>query len=268
MGQAIAFEVARQVDLIESGGTVVQETRLFDAPKGETRSMRGKEDAHDYRYFPDPDLPPLVVSQELVDQIRATMPELPDAKKARLINELDLAPYDADVIVAERETADFYESALTSLKAFQDNAPQAAKASAAKLVANWLTGDFFAALNRSGLTVTTSPVSAAHLAELADLILSDVISGRIAKDVFLAMWESGEAPAAIVESKGLQQITDTGALEASIDACLAQNADKVAEYRSGKDKLFGFFVGQVMKATGGKANPAALNELLLKKLNG
>ena len=266
MGQAIAFEVARQVDLLENGGTVVQETRLYDAAKGETRSMRGKEDAHDYRYFPDPDLPPLVVSQELVDHIRSTMPELPDGKRARLMNELDLPPYDAGVIVAERETADFYEAVLKNLDAFQNSAPQPQKITAAKLAANWLTGDFFAALNRSGLTVLTSPVSAPHLAQLMDLILSEVISGRTAKEVFLEMWERGIAPADIVESQGLQQITDTSALEASIRDILTKQEDKVAEYRSGKDKLFGFFVGQVMKATGGKANPAALNELLLKLL--
>ena len=183
------------------------------------------------------------------------------------MNELGLAPYDAHVIVAEREIADFFELTLTHLKAFQDKAPQATQASAAKLAANWLTGDFFAALNRSSLHISESPVSPAHLAQLVDLILTDVISGRIAKDVFLDMWDTGTPPAHIVESKGLQQITDTGALETSIEAILAQNADKVAEYRSGKDKLFGFFVGQVMKATGGKANPAALNEILLKKLS-
>ncbi len=267
IGQAIAYEVDRQVTLIENGQKVVQETRLFDAQKGETRSMRGKEDAHDYRYFPDPDLPPLVIGQDLVERIRSQMPELPDAKKKRLIHDLSLAPYDADVIVAERETADFFEETLTCLKAFQENKAENEKAAAAKLAANWLTGDFFAALNRSGLSIIQSPISAAHLAELVDLILTNVISGRIAKDVFLEMWDSTHPPTRIVETKGLQQITDTGALEASINQILAQNADKVAEYRSGKDKLFGFFVGQVMKATGGKANPAALNELLLKKLN-
>ena len=268
IGQAIAFEVARQVDLLESGQSVVQETRLYDASKGETRSMRGKEDAQDYRYFPDPDLPPLVISQDQVEDIRSRMPELPDAKKCRLVESLGLPSYDAGVIVSERETADYFEEVLACIPSFKNAQNQSeALRSVAKLAANWLTGDFFAALNRSSLEITQSPISPSDLAELVELIYTDVISGRIAKDVFIHMWETQQSPKIIVESKGLQQITDTGAVEAAIDNALNEHPDKVAEYRSGKDKLFGFFVGQVMKVTGGKANPALVNELLLKKLN-
>lgn len=271
IGQAIAFEVARQVDLLEAGQSVVQETRLYDAPKGETRSMRGKEDAHDYRYFPDPDLPPLVISQDLVERIRAQMPELPDTKKNRLVESFGLTPYDAGVIVSERETADYFEDLLANIPTFkqaqQENKIETLQ-STAKLAANWLTGDFFAALNRSSLEIGASLISPSRLAELIELIATDIISGRIAKDVFVEMWETQQSAKNIVESKGLQQITDIGAVEAAIDNTLNEHQDKVAEYRSGKDKLFGFFVGQVMKVTGGKANPALVNELLLKKLNG
>ena len=269
MGQAIAYEVARQVDILEGGGQVVQETRLFDAQKGETRSMRSKENAHDYRYFPDPDLPPLLLTQAYVDAIRATLPELPDAKKDRFIHTLGLAPYDAHVITAELEIADYYEGALSHIPSCSHASSQSFSDQgkvAAKLLANWLTGDFFAALNRSQHTITDAPVSAANLATLIALIQEEVISGRIAKDVFVDMWETGQSATAIVEAKGLRQITDTSAIEEAIGEILAQNADKVAEYRSGKDKLFGFFVGQVMKHTGGKANPAALNDLLRQHL--
>lgn len=272
IGQAISYEVDRQIDLLESGESVVQETRLFDAQQGITRSMRGKENANDYRYFTDPDLPPLVVSDAQIDAARQALPELPDAKKQRLVHAFDIPSYDASVIVAERDTADFYEKALAASKAGRalkdastsDNAP-ALKATA-KLLANWLIGDFFAALNRDGFAIQDAKVSPTHLAEMVDLIQDDVISGRIAKDVFLEMWATGQSPRDIVSNKGLQQITDIGALEAAIDAILAQELDKIAEYRSGKDKLFGYFVGQVMKATGGKANPALLNALLQKKL--
>ena len=252
--QAIEYEARRQIDIIEDGGTIKQETRLYDARKGETRSMRSKEDAHDYRYFPDPDLLPLVVQDELIASIANSLPELPDEKKARLVHDYGIPPYDASVLILEKERADFFESV--------------AKGRDPKLSANWVTGDFFAALNKMGRTVTDSPVSAEKLGGLIDLISNNTISGRIAKDVFEVMLESGKDAAAIVEEKGLRQVTDTGAIEGVIDAVLAANGDKLAEYRSGKDKLFGFFVGQVMKQSGGKANPAMVNELLKTKLAG
>jgi aspartyl-tRNA(Asn)/glutamyl-tRNA(Gln) amidotransferase subunit B len=250
--QAIEFEAVRQVEELEAGRAIKQETRLWDTTKGETRSMRSKEDAHDYRYFPDPDLLPLVLDPAMVERIKADLPELPDEKKARFISEYGLKPYDAAVLVAEKPSADFFE--------------KVAKGRDGKLAANWVTGEFFAALNKQGKTIETSPVSADALGGLIDLIADNTISGRIAKDVFEAMLETGKAAAAIVEEKGLRQVTDTGAIEKAIDDVLASNPDKVADYRGGKDKLFGFFVGQVMKATGGKANPAMLNDLLKKKL--
>jgi len=250
--QAIEAEAWRQVQLWESGGTVEQETRLFDPNRGETRSMRSKEDAHDYRYFPDPDLLPLVLDEAWVAELKSALPELPDAKRARFVQEYGLPPYDAAVLVAERETAAFYETVA------KDRDP--------KLAANWMMGDFFAALNRTGRTVEDSPVSAAALGKLLDLLADKTINGRIAKEVFEAMVESGEDPAAIVEAKGLRQVTDTGAIEAAVDQVLAANAGKVAEYKSGKDKLFGFFVGQVMKAMAGKGNPALVNEVLKGRL--
>jgi len=252
--QAIEYEARRQIDIIEDGGTIKQETRLYDARKGETRSMRSKEDAHDYRYFPDPDLLPLVVQDELITSITNSLPELPDEKKSRLVRDYGIPPYDASVLILEKERADFFEAV--------------AKGRDPKLSANWVTGDFFAALNKMGRTVTDSPVSAEKLGGLIDLISNNTISGRIAKDVFEVMLETGKDAAAIVEEKGLRQVTDTGAIEGVIDAVLATNADKLAEYRSGKDKLFGFFVGQVMKQSGGKANPAMVNELLKTKLAG
>ena len=251
--QAIDYESRRQVEILEEGGTIKQETRLWDTSKGETRSMRSKEDAHDYRYFPDPDLLPLVLEQAFVDGIKATLPELPDEKKARFISEYGLTPYDASVLVAEKASADFFE--------------KVAKGRDGKLASNWVTGEFFGALNKLGKTIETSPVSADALGGLVDLIANNTISGRIAKEVFEIMLETGKPAAQIVEEKGLRQVTDTGAIEKSIDEILAANPDKVAEYKSGKDKLFGFFVGQVMKATGGKANPAMLNDLLKKKLS-
>ena len=252
---AIAYEAQRQVDLIEDGGKVAQETRLFDAGKGITRTMRSKEDAFDYRYFPDPDLPPLVLTQEFVDKIKAAQPELPDPKKERFIREYGITAYDASVFVAEKASADYFEAAAKGRKD-------------PKLTANWVMGELFATLNKLGKSIEESPVSAAELGALVGLIETDVISGKIAKEVFAIMVETGKPAAAIVEEKGLTQITDTGAIESEIDAVMAENADKVAEYRSGKDKLFGFFVGQVMKRTGGKANPEAVNELLKKKLAG
>lgn len=251
---AIEYEARRQIDIIEDGGVIRQETRLFDSSKGVTRSMRSKEDAHDYRYFPDPDLLPLVLDPAWVEALKAGLPELPDEKKARLVADYGIKPYDASVLVAEREPADFFEAV--------------AKGRDSKLAASWIMGDYFAMLNRLGKSVTDSPVSAQALGELIDLIADDTISGRIAKEVFEAMVETGKAPGAIVEEKGLRQVTDTGAIEAAIDDVLAKNQDKVAEFRSGKDKLFGFFVGQVMKATQGKANPAAVNDILKAKLQG
>src|SRR5215470_4546072 len=250
--QAIEYESRRQVEVIEEGGTIKQETRLFDSGKGITRPMRSKEHAHDYRYFPDPDLLPLELDPAWVERIKATMPELPDAKKARFIRDWGLSAYDAGVLVGEKENADYYEAV--------------AKGRDPKLAANWMTSELFGLLNKAGKSIAESPVSASALGGLVDLIADDTISGRIAKDVFAAMFETGKPAAEIVEQKGLRQVTDTGAIEAKIAEIMAANADKVAEYRSGKEKLFGFFVGQVMRAMGGKANPALLNEILKKKL--
>ncbi|AWJ87415.1 Asp-tRNA(Asn)/Glu-tRNA(Gln) amidotransferase GatCAB subunit B (plasmid) [Azospirillum sp. TSH58] len=252
--QAIEYEARRQIEIIEDGGKIDQETRLWDTTKFVTRSMRSKEEAHDYRYFPDPDLLPLELDADWVEGIKSTLPELPDDKKARFISEYKLSPYDANVLVSEKARADFFEAV--------------AKGRDPKLAANWVTGELFGYLNKAGKEIEESPVSAENLGGLIDLIADNTISGRIAKEVFEAMFETGEKPADIVEKKGLRQVTDTGAIEASIDAVLAANADKVAEFRSGKDKLFGFFVGQVMKATQGKANPALVNEILMTKLKG
>lgn len=251
--QAVEAEARRQIEVWEQGGTVSQETRLFDPGRGETRSMRSKEDAHDYRYFPDPDLLPLVLDEDWVTQLKSTLPELPDAKRARFVGDYGLSPYDAAVLVAEKETAAFYETVAGGRDA--------------KLAANWMMGDFFAALNRTGRTIETTPVSAAALGELLDLLADKTINGRIAKEVFEAMVETGQGPSSIVEQRGLRQVTDTGAIEAAVDQVLAANPDKLAEYRSGKDKLFGFFVGQVMKAMAGKGNPALVNEVLKARLS-
>ncbi|WP_032113806.1 Asp-tRNA(Asn)/Glu-tRNA(Gln) amidotransferase subunit GatB [Candidatus Paracaedibacter symbiosus] len=259
LGQALDYEIGRQMEILEDGGEIVQETRLFDAGKGITRSMRSKEDAHDYRYFPDPDLPPLRLTSARIEAVKATLPELPDAKQKRLMDEFDLPKYDASVLVGEQEIAHFYEAAVAASKATN-------KAQAAKQIANWLMGEVFAALNRDGGSITTMTLTAAHLAELVDLILDDTISGKIAKDVFLKLWETGKAPSQLVDELGLKQITDTGAIEQVIDTILAQNEDKVADYRSGKHQLFGFFVGLAMKATQGKANPGIVNDILKKKL--
>jgi aspartyl-tRNA(Asn)/glutamyl-tRNA(Gln) amidotransferase subunit B len=252
--QAIEYEARRQIEILEDGGSIVQETRLWDTTKFVTRSMRSKEEAHDYRYFPDPDLLPLVLDAAWVEGIRAGLPELPDEKKARFIDVHGLSPYDAGVLVADQERATFFET----VAAGRDP----------KIAANWVMGDLFGALNKSGKDIADSPIPAAALGGLIDLIANDTISGRIAKDVFAEMFETGRTAAAIVEAKGLRQVTDTGAIEGAIDAVLAANADKVAEFRSGKDKLFGFFVGQVMKQTQGKANPALVNDILATKLKG
>ena len=250
--QAIEAEALRQVEVWESGGTVIQETRLFDSNRGMTRPMRSKEDAHDYRYFPDPDLLPLVLEEDWVASLKASLPELPDAKRARFIQAYGLSPYDAAVLVAEKATADYYETV--------------AKGRDPKIAANWVTGDFFAALNRLGRTIEDTPVTAAALGGLLDLMADNTINGRIAKDVFEAMVETGKDAATIVDEKGLRQVTDTSAIDAAVDRILAANPDKVAEYRSGKDKLFGFFVGQTMRAMAGKGNPGLINDTLKQKL--
>ena len=251
--QAIEIEAQRQIEVIEGGGTVVQQTRLFDPDRGETRAMRSKEQAHDYRYFPDPDLLPLVLDPREIERIRAALPELPDAKQARFVSEFKLTAHEANVLVAEKENAAFFETVAAGRKD-------------PKLAANWVIGELFGALNKRDLDISRSPVSAKQLAGLLDLIENDTISGRIAKDVFQIMIESGKDAAAIVEEKGLRQVTDTGAIDAAIDQIIAGNAGKVAEYRSGKQALLGWFVGQVMKATQGKANPALVNERLKAKL--
>ncbi|WP_439578195.1 Asp-tRNA(Asn)/Glu-tRNA(Gln) amidotransferase subunit GatB [Elioraea sp.] len=250
--QAVEAEGRRQIEVWESGGEVQQETRLFDPNRGVTRPMRSKEHAHDYRYFPDPDLLPLELDPAWVESLKAHLPELPDAKAARFQRDYRLSAYDARVLVAEQAIADYYESV--------------AKGRDAKQVANWVMGDLFAALNRTGRGIADSPVSAAALGKLLDLIADDTISGRIAKQVFEEMVETGADPAAIVEAKGLRQVKDTGAIDEAVAQVLAANADKVAEYKSGKDKLFGFFVGQVMKAMAGKGNPALVNEALKRAL--
>jgi aspartyl-tRNA(Asn)/glutamyl-tRNA(Gln) amidotransferase subunit B len=249
---AVEAEAKRQIEVWESGGTVTQETRLYDPSRGETRSMRSKEDAHDYRYFPEPDLLPLVLDEAWVNALRAKLPELPDNKRRRFCDQYGITFYDAGVLVADQVTADFYETVAAGRDA--------------KMVANWVSGDFFAALNRTGKTIETSPVSATNLGALLDLITDKTINGRIAKDVFEEMVETGKAPGAIVEEKGLRQVTDTGAIEAAVTTVIAANQDKVAEYKAGKDKLFGFFVGQVMKAMAGKGNPALVNEEVKKQL--
>ncbi|CAP56920.1 Aspartyl/glutamyl-tRNA(Asn/Gln) amidotransferase subunit [Gluconacetobacter diazotrophicus PA1 5] len=250
--QAIEVEAVRQVEIWESGGEVDQETRLFDPARGETRSLRSKEDAHDYRYFPDPDLLPLVIEEAWVESLAAVLPELPDAKRQRFQDEYGIPRYDAGVLVAEQATADFYETV--------------ARGRDPRLAANWVIGDLFAALNRTGRTIQDSPISADALGGMLDLVTDGTINGKIAKEVFEDMLETGDPAAAIVERKGLRQVTDTGAIDAAVQAVLAANADKLAEYRSGKDKLFGFFVGQVMKAMAGKGNPALVNEALKKVL--
>lgn len=257
VGQAIDYEVQRQIDLIENGEEVVQETRLFDAGKGITRSMRSKENAHDYRYFPDPDLLPVELTDEYITKIKEGMPELPDAKFERFQKDYALSAYDADILVSEQKTALFFEEAVEAAKE---------KAKAAKAIANWLIGELFGTLNREGLALEESKVSPAQLASLVDIIQDGTISGKIAKEVFPEMWETGKAPLEIVKEKGLMQVTDTGEIEKIIDEIIANHPSEVEAYKSGKDRLFGFFVGQVMKAMQGKANPKIVNEILKGKL--
>jgi len=253
--QAIEYEIQRQIELIEDGGTVVQETRLFDPNSGKTRSMRGKEEAHDYRYFPDPDLVPLVIGEEWVERSRGELPELPLQRQQRFMDNLGLPEYDADVLTASRALADYFEAGV-------------AAGGNPKAVANWVMGEVTRGLNDNGLSIEECPVSPRLLADLLKLIDGGTISGKIAKTVFDEMWRSGKEPGVIVQEQGLVQVSDTGAIEAIIDEILAANAGQVEEYRGGKEKVFGFFVGQVMKASKGKANPAVVNDLLLAKLKG
>jgi aspartyl-tRNA(Asn)/glutamyl-tRNA(Gln) amidotransferase subunit B len=252
--QAIEAEAKRHVEVYENGGEIVQETRLFDPAKGETRSMRSKENAHDYRYFPDPDLLPLEFDDAFIEKVRDDLPELPDDKKNRFITDFGLTPYDASVLVVDQTNADFFE--------------KVAEGRDGKIAANWVINNLFGALGKAGKSVAESPVSADNLGKLLDLLKDDVISGRIAKDVFEIMWETGGDPEAIVEEKGLKQVTDTSAIEAAVDEVIAANPDKVAEIKDGKEKLLGWFTGQVMKATQGKANPGMVNDILKKKILG
>jgi len=251
IGQAIDYEARRQIDILEDGGSIEQETRLFDSAKGVTRSMRSKEEAHDYRYFPDPDLLPLELTQEYVDGLKKDLPELPDAKRARFMKNYGLSAYDAGVLTAERESAEFFEAV--------------AKGRDGKTAANWVINELFGRLNKEGKDIEHSPVSAAQLGAIIDLIASNAISGKIAKDLFEIVWSEGGDPAEIVEKRGLKQVTDTGAIEAAVDAVIAANPDKVAAVAA-KPAMLGWFVGQVMKSTGGKANPQAVNEVLKRKL--
>ena len=252
MQMAIEYEANRQVDLIEDGQTIDQETRLFDTKKNETRSMRSKEDAHDYRYFPDPDLLPLEVSDDFIENLKSEIPELPDEKKKRFIEKFKLSPYEANILVSDIETSNYFENVI--------------KKSDVKLATNWIIGELFAALNEKNLEITESPISAGNLSKLINLIKDGTISGKIAKTVFEQMMEGDKDPKKIVEEKGLKQESDPKALEALIDKGIDDNRDKATEYKSGKVKLFGFFVGQVMKVSGGKANPQLVNEILKKKL--
>jgi aspartyl-tRNA(Asn)/glutamyl-tRNA(Gln) amidotransferase subunit B len=253
IGQAIEHEARRQIEIIEDGGSIEQETRLFDAGRGETRSMRSKEEAHDYRYFPDPDLLPLEVTAEEVAALERHLPELPDEKKARFMRDAGLSPYDADVLVAERETADYFEAV--------------AKGRDAKTAANWVINELFGRLNKEGKDIAVSPVSAQQLGAMLDLIADGTISGKIAKDLFEILWTEGGDPRAIVDARGMKQVTDLGAIEKVVDEIIAANPDKVAQAKT-NPKAVGWFVGQVMKASGGKASPQAVNELLTRKLGG
>lgn len=262
--QAIEVEARRQVDIIEAGGAIDQETRLFDPVKAETRSMRSKEEAHDYRYFPDPDLLPLEFDDAFIEAARESLPELPDDKKARFMEALGLNDYNASVLVAENESSDYFETLVAALA----KATGKGLADIAVKASNWLTGDLFGALNKAGKSITESPVSAAQGADLLALVEDGTISGRIAKDVFEIMFETGKDAGTIVEEKGLKQVSDTGEIEKIIDEIIAANPGQLEQYRAGKDKLLGFFVGQVMKATQGKANPGVVNKLLKPKLDG
>jgi len=254
--RAINYEVERQITLIESGGKVVQETRLYDPNKNETRSMRSKEEAHDYRYFPDPDLLPLIITDEEIEQVRANLPELPQQKRQRFMDQFGLSIYDATVLVSTREMANYFESVV------KESGDQP------KLAANWIMGELSAALNKDNLEITDSPVSAAELGKLILRIADNTISGKIAKTIFEAMWNKEGDVDSIIEKHGLKQVTDTGAIEALVDKIIAANPQQLADYRAGKEKLFGFFVGQAMKESGGKMNPQQLNEILKKKLQG
>ncbi|WP_439409901.1 Asp-tRNA(Asn)/Glu-tRNA(Gln) amidotransferase subunit GatB [Bradyrhizobium sp. DASA03076] len=256
IGQAIEYEARRQIEIIEDGGKIDQETRLFDANKGETRSLRSKEEAHDYRYFPDPDLLPLEFSQSFVDELKAKLPELPDQKKARFVADFGLSAYDASVLVAERESAMFYESVLDRL---------ANRTRDGKMAANWVINELFGRLNKEGRDITDSPVNAEQLAAIIDLIGEGTISGKIAKDLFEIVWQEGGDPRALVESRGMKQVTDLSAIEKVVDGIIAANPDKAAQVKD-KPQSLGWFVGQVMKSSGGKANPQAVNELLKSKL--
>ena len=254
IGQAIDYEARRQIELIEDSKIIDQETRLFDPKKGETRSMRSKEEAHDYRYFPDPDLLPLSFSENIIEEIKSELPELPDDKKERFQKEYSLSPYDSNILVSEIEIADFFEAVT--------------KGRDPKIAANWITGEFFAAMNKLGFNIVDSPITIDNLSKLIKLIEENIISTRIAKDVFEIMLENNEDPEEIVEREGLKQVSDSGELEKIIDNIIANNPDQVEAYNSGKDKLFGFFVGQVMKETQGKANPKSINEILKRLLSG
>jgi aspartyl-tRNA(Asn)/glutamyl-tRNA(Gln) amidotransferase subunit B len=256
IGQAIEYEARRQIGILEDGGVIDQETRLFDPNRGETRSMRTKEEAHDYRYFPDPDLLPLEFTQAYVAQLKANLPELPDQKKARFIAEFGLSSYDASVLVAERESAGFFETVLARLTD---------KTRDGKLAANWVINELFGRLNKEGVVIGASPVSADQLAAIVDLIGEGTISGKIAKDLFEIVWEEGGDPRAVVEARGMKQVTDLSAIEKVVDEIIAANPDKVTQVKA-KPQLIGWFVGQVMKSSGGKANPQAVNDLLKAKL--
>ncbi|HLZ06761.1 MAG TPA: Asp-tRNA(Asn)/Glu-tRNA(Gln) amidotransferase subunit GatB [Bradyrhizobium sp.] len=256
IGQAIEYEARRQIEILEDGGQIEQETRLYDPNKGETRSMRTKEEAHDYRYFPDPDLLPLEFTQAFVDELKGHLPELPDQKRARFIADLALSPYDAGVLVAERESADFYETVLGKL---------ANPVRDGKVAANWVINELFGRLNKEGHAISGSPVSAAQLGAIIDLIGEGTISGKIAKDLFEIVWKEGGDPRELVEARGMKQVTDLGAIEKVVDEIIAANPDKVAQARA-KPQALGWFVGQVMKSSGGKANPQAVNDLLKAKL--
>src|ERR1700682_1254043 len=256
IGQAIEYEARRQIEILEDGGAIDQETRLFDPNKGETRSMRSKEEAHDYRYFPDPDLLPLEFTQEYVADLKADLPELPDQKKARFIADFGLSPYDASVLVAERESADFFETVLAKL---------AIKPRDGKLAANWVINELFGRLNKEGRDISASPVSATQLAAIVDLIGEGTISGKIAKDLFEIVWQEGGDPRALVEARGMKQVTDKAAIEKVVDDIIAANPDKVAQAKA-KPQLIAWFVGQVMKSSGGKVDPKAVNVLLKTKL--
>ncbi|MCR4303469.1 MAG: Asp-tRNA(Asn)/Glu-tRNA(Gln) amidotransferase subunit GatB [Gallionella sp.] len=262
--QAIDYEVKWQIDTLENGGKIHQATVLFNPDTGETRAMRSKEEAHDYRYFPDPDLLPLDITPAMLEQVRATLPELPQAKRERYVNELGLSAYDANILTASREVADYFEDTLASLT--PSPSPASGRGEQAKLCANWLIGEVSAQLNRDGLDMTQCPITPQQLGGMLKRIADNTISNSGAKEVFRSMWAEGGEADAIIEAKGLKQVSDTGAIEKIVDEIIAANPVQVAEYRSGKEKVFGFFVGLAMKASKGKANPAQLNEVLKRKL--